>query len=108
MKEVLKAEAPLSLRDLQRSFNNQRKDRFMPVLDALIGLKVLARDGEQCFVPGKVDFNDAGEELAGWLAKAKPDSDSDSAARPAKKKTSKKTSKKKTKPARRKRDGPAS
>jgi hypothetical protein len=112
MMEVLKAEAPLSMRDLQRSFSNQRKDRFKPVLDALIGLKVLAQEGKECYVPGDVDFNDAREELAGWLAKAKPDSDSDSAARPAKKKTSKKktsqrkASKRKAKPARRESDGP--
>ena len=58
----------------------------MPVIDALIGLKVLARDGEEQFVPGEVDFNEAGEQLAGLLAKAEVKTDPNSAARPAKKK----------------------
>jgi hypothetical protein len=59
----VKERAPLKPRDLMRLFFNQRKERFEPVIEALIGLRVLGRDPNGMFVPGTVEFAKARREL---------------------------------------------
>jgi hypothetical protein len=59
----VKDHAPLKPRDLMRSFSRQRKERFDPVIEALIGLSVLGRDKDHLLVSGPVEFQKARREL---------------------------------------------
>ncbi len=61
-KEV-KEHAPLSLGDLMPMFNRQKKERFDPVSEVMIGACVLDKDDNQLLIAGPVDFNKVRREL---------------------------------------------
>jgi hypothetical protein len=59
----LKARGPLRLRELRRSFNDQRAARFEPVVAALEAAGVLKREGKWSLAPGSVAFEKVRQEL---------------------------------------------
>ncbi len=66
--EEVETRAPLGMRDLVRSFNRQRKERHLTVINALIKLKVLVRDEDGRFIQGDVDLSEVEKEFAGIVA----------------------------------------
>lgn len=60
VEEVAKR-APLSFWDLARSFNNQKKSRFEPVIAALVDCQILERDDQKRLKLGNADFKEVGE-----------------------------------------------
>lgn len=59
---------PVRLRALVRSFDDQRKARFMPVINALMELGVLVRDDESLYHVGSVELTEVIGELLAKLA----------------------------------------
>ena len=55
--------APMAFRDLARSFGKQRKERFVPVIDALVDARVLVRDEQGRLSPGLVALADVTDEI---------------------------------------------
>ena len=53
----------MSFRDIVRCFQNQKKDRFTRVIEALIEAGVLIRDKNGGHVPGPVDLAEAAKIL---------------------------------------------
>ena len=62
--EDIAARRPMKLRDIVRLFRLQKKERFEPVLQALIETGVLVRDEGGVYHPGPVEFGDAEDTLA--------------------------------------------
>jgi hypothetical protein len=63
VENVSRAASPMSFRDIVRCFQNQKKDRFTRVIEALIELGVLIRNEDGGHVPGPVDLAEVAEIL---------------------------------------------
>lgn len=69
VKDVSEATSPAKYRDIARRNQDQRKERLIPVLEALIEVGVLSRDEEGFHTLGSVDLADVQEIVDKMLAR---------------------------------------
>jgi hypothetical protein len=54
--DKLEEKGPLTLRELVRCFDNQRKERFLPVIEAMVELRLVARRQDGKLAAGEADL----------------------------------------------------
>lgn len=66
--DAVDRKGPLGNRDLMRSLSGQHKDRYMPVVEALLEVGLLARDDAGALITGRAEWDHVEESLKNLLA----------------------------------------
>lgn len=67
VRELSTRMAPLKIRDLTRMFSQQKKERFVPILDALVEAGVLIKDSTGAYLLGSVEIDEVADLLVAKL-----------------------------------------